>query len=573
MYEHNQLPRKRGDVFLLQRQINCALCGKAPLVLKNAKVVDVFTEELISADVAIVDDIVVGLGEYEGEEEIDLSGKFLIPGLIDAHVHIESSMASPARFAEVVLGKGTTTIIADPHEIANVCGSAGIQYMLDSTEDLPLRVMLMLPSCVPCTPFENNGMTLDAEALRQFVNHPRVLGLGEVMDYVSVLDGSKAILDKLSLFSGRMIDGHAPMLSGRALNAYRTAGPSTDHECSSYVEVIEKLRLGISVILRVGSAANDVSELLNRLLHIPTDNVCFCTDDKHLEDIQEQGHINYILRRAVECGFSPAKAVKLATLNVARIYGLRGLGAIAPGYKADIAIVDSLDLFDVSGVICSGKLISAQELPQTTPPIEVLESVKTVLPEAFDIPVAGRTPVVALVEGQLVTKLIEIVDMHSKDGKFVPYGDFAKVAVIERHHATGNVGLGIVKGFNVEGGAVASTVAHDSHNMVIVGDNDSDMLLAAQTLQECGGGYCVVSRGKVKALLNLRIAGLMTDAPTEEILETQKALLREARALGFSGQSDPFVMISFLALPVIPEVRITDMGLFDVVNHRFIIKQ
>ncbi len=558
-----------------QELIRAAMEGKASLVIKNARVVNVFTGEILPGDVAVYGDVIIGVGSFHCENEIDAGGAYLAPGFIDAHVHVESSMVIPSSYMKIIMPHGTTTIIADPHEIANVCGVPGVRAMYKLTDDLPLRVLFMMPSCVPSTPFEHSGAKLVAEDMEQFLHKSRVLGLGEAMDYVSVTGGNPEMLDKLRLFDGRPIDGHAPLLGGLALNAYRVAGPSTDHECSNYEEVKEKLRTGMRILLRVGSAANGMEELFARIARdkLPTDNLMFCTDDKHIEDIRREGHINYNARMAVAAGIPPVEAVKMATCNAARAYGIRNLGAIAPGYKADMVLFEDLKDFRVKQVITRfGRPYGGDMIPTPVLPPQVFHSVHIapVTKENLRLPCQGEMPVIQMVEQQLVTKLIRRPVPVDEKGNFKPGEGLNKLAVIERHHATGSMAVGILEGLGIMGGAIASTVAHDSHNLVVAGDNDRDMLMAIEALRECGGGYCVVNRGVVLSRLPLPIAGLMTDAPVDDVLERQRALLDAAHFLGAKENSDPLIALSFLALPVIPEVRLTDEGLFDVNKMEFI---
>lgn len=545
----------------------------AALVIKNARIVNVFTETVETGDVAIRDGVILGIGSYSGKEEFDAKGAYLCPGLIDGHVHIESSMAHPSRFAECILSQGTTTIIADPHEIANVCGTDGIQYMLDQTEWLPLSVFVMLPSCVPCTSFETSGAKLVAKDMEQFLNHPRVLGLAEVMDYVATVSGDGEMLDKLELFEHRPIDGHAPLLNGDALNAYCAAGIQTDHECSEYEEFLEKLNRGMRLHLRLGSACRGVEEIMRRIAEdkLPTRRMLFCTDDKHLEDIRREGHINYILRRAVANGISPIQAVQMATINAAETYGLRRYGAIAPGYRADFVLFDNLKDFHVQAVFTNGQRFvpGADTALKRDPRIYNSIHLAPRKPHIFDLPAKEKMPVLNLTPGELITSL-SYEEVQQENGLFKATPELLKAAVLERHMSSGRVGLGILKGMTICGGAIASTVGHDSHNLVVVGDNDEDMLAAVDALEACSGGFVVVSRQKVLACLPLPVAGLMSDLPLEEILNRQKELLDAFGSIGSYPDGDPFVTLSFIALPVIPHVRITDMGLFNTDTLQFI---
>lgn len=556
--------------------IRAAYEGKNTLVIKNANVVNVFTDEIVRADVAVYEDVIIGVGSYSGENEIDAGGAYLAPGFIDAHVHIESSMVIPSSFMKVIMPHGTTTVIADPHEIANVAGAAGIRAMYKLTDELPLRVLFMLPSCVPATPFEHSGAKLVAEDMEQFMHKSRILGLGEVMDANSVINCSQEMLDKLRLFDKRPIDGHAPMLEGMGLNAYRVAGAFSDHECSTYEEVKQKLATGMNILLRIGSAANNMDGVLRRIAEekLPTRNMMFCTDDKHIEDIRREGHINANARMAVAAGIDPIDAIKMASYNAARAYGIRGVGAIAPGYKADMVLLEDLKDFKVKQVISRfGRPYTGKEqIPSPILPPQVFNSVR--LPEISKYDLALRchvsAPVIKMIPHQLVTELVYRDVERDENGCFIPSEGMVKLAVIERHHATGSMAVGILEGLGIKHGAVASTVAHDSHNLVVAGDNDEDMLMAIESLRDCGGGYSVVSRGVVLVRLPLPIAGLMTAAPVNDVLEIQQALLDALYSLGAKRDSDPLIALSFMALPVIPAVKLTDEGLFDAVNFKFI---
>ncbi len=556
--------------------IRAAYEGKNTLVIKNANVVNVFTDEIVRADVAVYEDVIIGVGSYSGENEIDAGGAYLAPGFIDAHVHIESSMVIPSSFMKVIMPHGTTTVIADPHEIANVAGAAGIRAMYKLTDELLLRVLFMLPSCVPATPFEHSGAKLVAEDMEQFMHKSRILGLGEVMDANSVINCSQEMLDKLRLFDKRPIDGHAPMLEGMGLNAYRVAGAFSDHECSTYEEVKQKLATGMNILLRIGSAANNMDGVLRRIAEekLPTRNMMFCTDDKHIEDIRREGHINANARMAVAAGIDPIDAIKMASYNAARAYGIRGVGAIAPGYKADMVLLEDLKDFKVKQVISRfGRPYTGEEqIPSPILPPQVFNSVR--LPEISKYDLALRchvsAPVIKMIPHQLVTELVYRDVERDENGCFIPSEGMVKLAVIERHHATGSMAVGILEGLGIKHGAVASTVAHDSHNLVVAGDNDEDMLMAIESLRDCGGGYSVVSRGVVLARLPLPIAGLMTAAPVNDVLEIQQALLDALYSLGAKRDSDPLIALSFMALPVIPAVKLTDEGLFDAVNFKFI---
>lgn len=559
----------------LSRLIPAARDGKPTLVIRNARVINVFTNEITETNVAIADDTIIGVGNYSCENEYNAHGAFLAPGFIDGHVHIESSMVMPASFAQVILPKGTTSIIADPHEIANVAGSEGLKAIFSLSKDLPLDIHFMLPSCVPATPFEHSGATLSAKDLAVFMDDPAVLGLGEVMDYTSVVSAAQDMVFKLECFFDRPIDGHAPMLTGKALNAYCLAGPRTDHECSNFAELKEKLRNGMVILIRMGSAANGVTEMFDGIVSegLPTDRICFCTDDKHLENIRSEGHINHIVNTAISRGIRPLEAIRMATLNTATAFDLKRLGAVAPGYRANLILFDDLHTIEPKAVFANGRLVDPNAaIPSPAVPDSVRGSIHAAPVTTDDLRLKALPfmPMIQTVPHQLVTRLVTGIVPTDGNGYFVSKNGLNKLAVIERHHATGHIGLGVVEGMHITGGAIAATVAHDSHNIVIVGDNDADMVLCVETLRKCGGGFTVVSHGEVKALLELPVAGLMSDAPVETVLEKQRALLTAAHTLGADDACDPLVLLSFLALPVIPEVRLTDCGLFDVTTMSFL---
>ncbi len=551
--------------------------GKPTFVIRNVRVIDVFTNEIVESNVAMIGDMILGVGNYTCENEYNAHGAYLAPGFIDGHVHIESSMVTPASFAQVILPKGTTSIIADPHEIANVAGKEGLEAIFALSEGLPLDIRFMLPSCVPATPFEHSGATLSAADLMEFIDRPAVLGLGEVMDYPSVVAGNPDMLEKLLCFRDRPIDGHAPMLTGKALNGYILAGPRTDHECTNFAELKEKLRRGMYIMIRMGSAANGVIEMIDGLVAegLPTDRICFCTDDKHLENIRAEGHINHIVNTAISRGVRPLEAIRMATLNTATAYGLKRVGAIAPGYLANMILFDNLHTIEPKAVFANGKLFDPNApIPSPAVPDSVKNSVHAAPVTPDDLRLKAKTfmPIIQTVPHQLVTRLVTGMVPTDENGCFVAKDGLNKLAVIERHHATSHIGVGIVEGMHVKGGAIAATVAHDSHNIVVVGDNDEDMCAAIDALKACGGGFTVVANGEVKALLELPVAGLMSDAPVDTVLEKQRALLAAAHALGADDACDPLVLLSFLALPVIPEVRLTDCGLFDVRTMSFLYK-
>lgn len=552
--------------------------GEAPadLLLTGALVLDVFTGEFSRRDVAMAGGRIVGYGAQAAREIVDLSGKYLVPGFIDAHVHIESSQVTPAEFARAVVPHGTTCVIADPHEIANVLGLAGISYMLAASEGLPLRVYLMAPSCVPATPLETAGAELSAREIGEVLSWPRVLGLGEMMNFPGVVDGDPEVWAKLAAARGKPIDGHAPGLSGPALWAYALAGPRTDHECTGYPEAVEKLNAGLHILIREGTTARNLAALLPLLSWRTAPFVHFCTDDRNPETLLEEGHLDDALRKAIAGGIAPELAFCAATLHAARAYGLPELGAIAPGYRADLLVLSDPTRVEVEQTFVEGRLAAqGGELVVDLPRFDSREVRGTMRVDlrklSLAIPAAaGKVRVIGVVPGQVVTEEL-LASPAVKGGEVVadPGRDLLKLAVVERHRGTGNVGLGLVQGFGLKEGALASTVAHDSHNIVVVGTDDADMHAAVAALVRLGGGQVAVAGGEVLAELPLPIAGLMSDRPLEEVARAGKALARAARGLGCT-LSDPFMQLSFLALPVIPKLKLTDRGLVDVEGFRHV---
>lgn len=548
---------------------------KPDIVLKNARIVDVFTEKLFTADVAVRDGYIAGVGCYSGDREIDMTGKIIAPGFIDAHVHIESSMVAPSIFAQKVLRCGTTTVIADPHEIVNVSGLEGLAYMLKDSEACALNIYFVLPSCVPLNQYDNNGAVFDVEQMKRICGNPRIAGLGEVMNYEGVTQCSQDLLEKIELLQSKTIDGHAPGLTGKKLQAYRIAGIETDHECADYEDALEKLHAGFIVQIREGSAAKNLTPILSGALKdgISFDRFVFCTDDVHLADIEKHGHINHNIKMAIELGVNPIRAIKLATLNPARVYGLKDVGAIAPGFKADLVVLDSLEELSISDVYKDG--ISTHEIQYSDLKTDVADTiahsvhVPVLDKNALALKVRGGFPVIEVIPGQIVTRGVNM-QLPTEDGMFVPDGDLLKIAVVQRHDNSGRIGLGAVKGFGLKNGAVASTVAHDAHNLIVVGDNDDDMRIAIEELKHCGGGYTIVRGGKVLNTLKLRIAGLFTDDRNTDMIEQLRGMCDCAHNMGVPQNIDVFQNLSFLSLPVIPELRITDIGLFDVAQNAFI---
>ena len=556
---------------------------KAELVIKKANIINVFTNEIIKGDVAIDKGRIVAIGQYSGWEEIDLKGKYLSPAFIDSHVHIESSKVTPGQFAKAVVPRGVTSIIADPHEIANVKGIEGIEYMLEESENIPLDVYMMLPSCVPATPFESAGAVLEAKELAKIIDKEGILGMGEMMDYVGVINGDEKVLEKIELAKekGKIIDGHGPMITGRELNAYVAAGIRTEHECSTVKEMVERLRLGMYIHIREGSAARNLKELIKAVNKDNLSRVMFCTDDKEPSDLLENGSIDNNIRLAIEAGIDPIDCIKIASLNPALAYGLEGKGAIAPGYRADLVVIDNLIDFNILMVFKDGKLVAENYMPL----FHVTESsntsmkntvvIKPIKEEDLKLSIKGdKVNVIGVIPDSLITeKLVREVgkDIVVEGGEFVKGNDILKVAVIERHKATGRIGLGLVEGFGLENGAIASTIAHDSHNIIVIGDRDSDMVLAVEELKRLGGGIALAQEGKIIGSLQLEIAGLMSDKPLEEVRKGLDEILQLAYdKLRVNRNIEPFMILSFLALPVIPSLKITDLGLFDVDKFKFI---
>lgn len=541
------------------------------LLLTNARVVNVFTGEVLESSVAVHAGHVVGFGDREARETIDLEGRHLAPGLIDGHVHLESSMVTPGEYARAVVPRGTTTVIADPHEIGNVCGAAGIDFILQGKAVSPLEIRVMLPSCVPATGMETSGARLDAADLLALFDREHVLGLGEVMDFPGVVNGDPGVLAKLAAAGARPIDGHAPGLTGRDLHAYVTAGIGSDHECTRADEAVEKLRLGMHLMLREGSVTRDLEALLPAVTPRTLRRCLLVTDDREPEDLLHEGHMDFLVRKAVRLGLDPVAALTMATLNTAEYFGLARVGAVAPGYQADLIVLDDLRECRVDLVFKRGRLVAAQgqprweRVPQATGALTASVNLAPVPPAAFRIPATGaQARVIELVPDQIVTRqLVEPVTLQQGEVVADPSRDLLKLAVLERHHATGHVGLALVRGFGLQRGALASTVAHDSHNLVVVGADDASMHLAVQELARMQGGLVAVADGRVLARLPLPVGGLMSDRPLEEVRDAVQALHAAARSLG-GVPPRPFMSLAFLALPVVPSLKLTDLGLVDV---------
>ena len=551
---------------------------KADLVIKNARIVNVLSEEIHTSDIAIADGIIAGIGEnYEGEKTIDLNGAYVSPSFIDGHVHIESSMLLPHEFAKMVVPCGTTTVIIDPHEISNVLGLHGISFMHEAVQGLPLDVYTMLPSCVPATPFETSGFDLNSYDLSLLIDKPWVLGLAEMMNYPGVLNLDKNVMAKLDLAKthNKKIDGHAPCLSGKDLCAYIASGVSSDHECTMPEEAHEKLRLGMYLMIREGTAAKDLEALLPLLATANTRKCIFVTDDRHPEDLTH--HINGMVKKSVEYGIDPIKAIQMASLNTAEYFNIKNLGAIAPGYKADFIVLPNLTDFEPELVFKNGELVANKgHLVNKIDNKEIAGvrnsvNVKWIEYDDFKIEAKSNTVnAIQIIPKQLLTKkvtsTIKIVDGFAESNI---ENDTLKICVIERHRAGGNIGKGFVKGFKLKSGAIASTVAHDSHNMVIIGTNDNDMYKAAVALIKSHGGKIVVNNGEVIAHLPLPVAGLISDKDFEYVIRKGEELAEATKSLGCDLE-DAFMPMAFLPLPVIPELKITDKGVFDTTKCQFV---
>lgn len=546
---------------------------KADLVLKNAKYLNVFSNEFLCGDIAVANGLIAGVGKYDGKTEIDVSGKLVLPGFIDAHIHLESSMVTPAEFAKAVVAHGTTTVITDPHEITNVMGIDGVEYMIQASQNLPIDVHFMMPSCVPATEIDESGAELDCKDIDLYLDNKKVLGLAEMMNYVGVINGDKNVLSKIvtSQAHHKKIDGHAPELSGNDLNAYIAAGVYSDHECSTFENALEKLRKGQFIMIREGTAAHNLKALMPLLTQQYYARCMFATDDKHPSDLLCGGHIDYIVKQALKNGADPIVALKTATHHAARYFLLNNKGAIAPGYLADIVVVDNLEDFNVETVFKRGKLVFDGEVKDFSAPTvdeKLAEKcfdtfhLNSVTPSSFKVD--GKLGLIGLVGGELLTRNLGTAD------KIDVENDILKIACIERHKGTNHIGVGYVKGYSLKSGAVATSVAHDSHNIITVGCNDDDIAVAVNAIKDSKGGIAVVENGKIKALLELPIAGLMSDDPLTTVNEKLENAKSSAYELGADKSIDPFMTLSFLSLPVIPSLRITTKGVFDAENWKML---
>jgi len=546
---------------------------KADLVLKNAKYLNVFSNEFLCGDIAVANGLIAGVGKYDGKTEIDVSGKLVLPGFIDAHIHLESSMVTPAEFAKAVVAHGTTTVITDPHEITNVMGIDGVEYMIQASQNLPIDVHFMMPSCVPATEIDESGAELDCKDIDLYLDNKKVLGLAEMMNYVGVINGDKNVLSKIvtSQAHHKKIDGHAPELSGNDLNAYIAAGVYSDHECSTFENALEKLRKGQFIMIREGTAAHNLKALMPLLTQQYYSRCMFATDDKHPSDLLYGGHIDYIVKQALKNGADPIVALKTATHHAARYFLLNNKGAIASGYLADIVVVDNLEDFNVETVFKRGKLVFDGEVKDFSAPTvdeKLAEKcfdtfhLDSVTPSSFKVD--GKLGLIGLVGGELLTRNLGTAD------KIDVENDILKIACIERHKGTNHIGVGYVKGYSLKSGAVATSVAHDSHNIITVGCNDDDIAVAVNAIKDSTGGIAVVENGKIKALLELPIAGLMSDEPLTTVNEKLENAKSSAYELGADKSIDPFMTLSFLSLPVIPSLRITTKGVFNAENWKML---
>lgn len=546
---------------------------KADLVLKNAKYLNVFSNEFLCGDIAVANGLIAGVGKYDGKTEIDVSGKLVLPGFIDAHIHLESSMVTPAEFAKAVVAHGTTTVITDPHEITNVMGIDGVEYMIQASQNLPIDVHFMMPSCVPATEIDESGAELDCKDIDLYLDNKKVLGLAEMMNYVGVINGDKNVLSKIvtSQAHHKKIDGHAPELSGNDLNAYIAAGVYSDHECSTFENALEKLRKGQFIMIREGTAAHNLKALMPLLTQQYYSRCMFATDDKHPSDLLYGGHIDYLVKQALKNGADPIVALKTATHHAARYFLLNNKGAIASGYLADIVVVDNLEDFNVETVFKRGKLVFDGEVKDFSAPTvdeKLAEKcfdtfhLDSVTPSSFKVD--GKLGLIGLVGGELLTRNLGTAD------KIDVENDILKIACIERHKGTNHIGVGYVKGYSLKSGAVATSVAHDSHNIITVGCNDDDIAVAVNAINDSKGGIAVVENGKIKALLELPIAGLMSDEPLTTVNEKLENAKSSAYELGADKSIDPFMTLSFLSLPVIPSLRITTKGVFDAENWKML---
>ncbi len=561
---------------LKKQRIIAAAAGREPadLVLKNATFVNVFSNELSTMDIAVAEGLIVGMGSYQGRSEVDCTGKIVLPGFLDAHIHLESSLVSPTEFVKAVLPHGTTTVVTDPHEIANVMGTDGIEYMLQATEDLPVDVRFMLPSCVPATPLDESGAILDYRAIDSFYDHPRVQGLAEMMNFVGAINGDEQTVEKIVAAQAhhKKIDGHAPDLQGNDLNAYIAAGVYSDHECHDVKDAIAKLERGQFIMIREGTAARNLEALMPLLTGKYADRCMFCTDDKHPNDLLEKGHIDYIVKKAISLGADPITAVKVACHNAARYFLLNNRGGISPGYLADFVIIDNFQDFNIEQVYKKGVLMVDHGEIQDFPSPEIEPYLVERAHKTFHVAAltaedfAEKRPrgIIGMVDGEITT-----VDAGYSDRIDVEY-DVLKIAVVERHKNTHHIGIGYIQGYGLKSGAVATSISHDSHNIIVVSTNETDMAAAVNRVVELNGGIVVWDGGQPVAEVPLAIAGIMSDEPLVTVNEKLETAKDAAHKLGVNPGIDPFMTLSFMALPVIPSLRITTRGVFDVTTQSYV---
>ncbi|MGN0965380.1 MAG: adenine deaminase [Dysosmobacter sp.] len=558
-----------------KRRIIAAAAGREPadLVLKNATYVNVFSGELCTDDIAVAEGLIVGMGKYHGKTEADMTGRIVLPGFLDAHIHLESSLVSPKEFVKAVLPHGTTTVVTDPHEIANVMGTDGIDYMLQATEGLPVDVRFMLSSCVPATPLDESGANLDYRAIDSFYDHPRVQGLAEMMNYVGIVNGDDSVVEKIVAAQAhhKKIDGHAPGLSGNDLNAYIAAGVYSDHECADLADAMAKLQRGQFIMIREGTAARNLEALVPLLCSQYADRCMFCTDDKHPSDLLEKGHIDYIVKKAIALGADPITTIKVACHNAARYFLLNNRGAIAPGYLADFVVIDDFKRFNIQEVYKKGVLMYDGELRDFPEPVidpYLVERAHSTFHVAEltekDFMEDRPRGVIGLVPGEIVSRdagYATKIDLKK---------DILKIAVIERHRGTGHIGIGYIQGYGLKHGAVATSVSHDSHNIIVVGASEKEMAAAANRVTELDGGIVVCRKGQVLGEVRLEIAGIMSEDSLVNVNRDLEAAKEQAFGLGVSRGIDPFMTLSFMSLPVIPTLRLTTRGVFDVGQQKYV---
>ena len=568
----NRIAAGRGDV--------CA-----DLVLKNARVINVFTNEIETADIAISGNYIVGVGEYRGRKEVDLRGSYVCPGLIDGHIHIESSMLCGTAFEQAVLPHGTTAIITDPHEISNVAGLDGLEFMLETTKDLTLSVYFMLPSCVPATDLDESGAVLDAEQLRPYYRHPRVLGLAELMNAYGTVRCDPKVLQKICdcTKAGKIVDGHAPLLHDKDLNAYIVAGVQSDHECSNIEEAMDKLRRGQYIMIREGTAAKNMDALMPLFQEPYCSRCMLVTDDKHPDDLLHSGHIDYNIRKAIQAGAAPTIAVKMATLIPAQYFGLKQHGAVAPGYLADLIVVSDLERFTVEQVYKNGTLV-AEHGKALKPASLMIDNTRFArVMESFDMDEITLRDLELRESGDYERVICLRQDELLTEEKIIPFQQhpntapgvdteqqIVKLAVFERHHHSGHVGIGFLGNFSLKRGAVASSISHDSHNLIVAGDNDADMVLAGNTVRKNKGGLAFVANGQVMAEVALPVAGLMSTESAESVAEKMQALEDALKAHGVAEDSGIFMTLAFVSLPVIPKLRLNTYGIVDVEQQKIV---